>query len=354
MLKIDPKYIHQATMASSLEDLFPLLQNAIELEHATIPPYLTANMSIKPGTNKEIWKIIHSIVIEEMLHMSIACNILNALGGSPVLNQPGFIPSYPGPLPMGIGHGLIVGLEALSLPVIKNTFMAIEEPENPLDFPIKNLQMLEAATLDFATIGQFYQAIQIQIRQLAPERLPGDPKKQMTDTTMFPADQLFPILTKQDAINAIDIIIEQGEGTAEKPVDANNELAHYYRFEEIYNGKRLIVDKEEPLGYSYSGPRIPFDSNSIYPLMPNTRSFRLPPGSEARRLSENFSSAYARLVNALHRTFNGDPTYIQTALGMMYDLKLDGDKLVSMPYPGQPGYTVGPTFEYVSPVLQNV
>ena len=35
--------------------------------------------------------------------MTIGCNILNAVGGTPGLNEPGFLPRYPGPLPMGIG-----------------------------------------------------------------------------------------------------------------------------------------------------------------------------------------------------------------------------------------------------------
>jgi rubrerythrin len=82
MLQIDSKYIEKALSANALEELYPLLQKAIELEHSTIPPYLTAMFSLKPGTNLVQRQIIHSIVIEEMLHMSIAANILNALGES--------------------------------------------------------------------------------------------------------------------------------------------------------------------------------------------------------------------------------------------------------------------------------
>src|SRR5205814_1549988 len=98
MVKIQKKYIEAVRNASTLSDLFVHLQNAIKLEHATIPAYLSGLMSIRPGANAAVAEIIHSVVIEEMLHMSIACNILNALGGAPDINVPGFIPGYPGPL----------------------------------------------------------------------------------------------------------------------------------------------------------------------------------------------------------------------------------------------------------------
>src|SRR5580700_11430191 len=73
---------------STAEGLRSALQNAIELEHSTIPPYLYALYSLKPGTNKEIAAIIRSVVLEEMLHMALVCNVLNAVGGSPLIDSP--------------------------------------------------------------------------------------------------------------------------------------------------------------------------------------------------------------------------------------------------------------------------
>src|SRR5207302_7433806 len=111
------------------------LQEAIELEHATIPPYLTALYSIKPGYNQVVADILRSVVVQEMLHLTIAANVLNALGGAPVLDRPGFIPTYPGPLPMVHGD-FTVGLEKLSRRLVRSTFLTIEEPERPLCFPV--------------------------------------------------------------------------------------------------------------------------------------------------------------------------------------------------------------------------
>lgn len=349
MIKIDPKWVAAAKAASAPEDLLELMQQAMKLEHATIPVYLTAMISFKPGANTVINQIIHSVVIEEMLHMSIACNVINALGGSPKVTQPGYIPTFPGPLPLGIG-GLIVGLNAFSLDVVKDTFMEIEEPEDPLNFPVKTTEMA-AAPPTFATIGQFYHAIQEKIMELVPGNMPGDPSRQMT--SIFPPDQLFPILTGTDAVNALNIIIDQGEGTSQSPLDPEGELAHYYRFAEIYYGKTLIPDSTEPLGYSYSGAPIPFDPTGVFPLYPNTKLSDLPAGSEAAYAGQMFSEAYSRLLNALDTTFNGYPGHISETLGMMYDVKLYGNKLAAMPMPGQAGYNVGPVFEYM-PVIDTM
>src|SRR4051812_44331954 len=103
MIRLDRKVIEAVQAAASREELYPWLQNAIELEHSTIPPYLTAMFSLKPGKNDEIARLIRSIVQEEMLHMTIVGNILIAIGGHPAINLPRFIPKYPGPLPMSIG-----------------------------------------------------------------------------------------------------------------------------------------------------------------------------------------------------------------------------------------------------------
>lgn len=343
MLKIDSTYIHKALSANSLAELYPLVQRAIELEHSTIPPYLTAMFSLKPGTSQAQRQIIHSIVIEEMLHMTIAANILNALGGSPAIDNSRFVPEYPGPLPMGIGHGLIVGLEKYSVQLVKDVFMEIEEPEHPLD--IKKLSL--AAMPTFSTIGQFYLAVQHKIDELAPDELPGDKSRQVT-SPFFGADELFPIYTKQNAHDAINIIIEQGEGTSSSPLDEEGEPAHYYRFQELYLGRELVKDESAQYGVSYTGPAIPLDPNDVYPLFPNTKTAMLPAGSEELKQMNEFNASYYSLLAGLHHTFNGHPEMLNNTIGVMYDLKLTAQKLCATPFPGKDGYTIGPSFEFVS------
>ena len=341
MLKIDPQHISDLQAAEKVSDLFPFVQNAIELEHATIPPYLTAMFSIKPNTEQKVRRIIQSIVIEEMLHMTIASNILNALGGSPKINDPSFVPKYPTHLPMGIGGGLTVGLEKLSKDVVKNVFMEIEEPEHPLHFTKSDAPAAETGEHHFNTIGEFYDALKQKIGELAPETLPGDPSKQVTSG--FNKSLLFPVITKKDVAKAIDIIVDQGEGSAVSPMDMEGDLAHYYRFEEIYEGRALVKDGKN---FSFSGPEIPFDPQKIYPLYPNTKTSMLKEGSEVWKSVNQFNSTYRSLLNTLHQAFNGDPGQINASFGFMNDIKSLGGKLCAMPFPGKAGYTIGPTFEF--------
>lgn len=352
MLKIHPQHVEAVQSAQTLQDLFPLVQNAIELEHATIPPYLTAMFSIKPGKARDIWNIIHSIVIEEMLHMTISSNIMNAIGGSPAIDNPKFVPEYPGGLPMGIGDGLIVNLEKLTKDVVKNTFMAIEEPEDPIPIPVEEtVESLtaKAETPEFHTIGEFYAFLDKKIQELAPEKLPGDPSKQVT-SSFFSSDVLFPILKKEDVSKAINIIVEQGEGTSTTPIDLEGEIAHYYRFEEIYVGKSLVV-KTNPDGtqsYSYSGAPITFTEDDVFPILKNTKASMLAAGSQERRRLDEFNQTYGSLLTGLHRTFNGDPSHLGQTIGLMFDIKLLAEKLCATSFPGKTGYNIGPSFEFKS------
>ena len=155
MIKLERHYVDQVKACGTKEELYPLLQNAIVLEHATIPPYLTAMFSLKPGTNDAIGALIHSIVIQEMSHMTIAANLLVSIGGSPEINNPRFIPTYPGKLPMGIGgDDFTVPIKRFSKNLVKDVFMVIEEPEHPID-----IRAAAEATEQFATIGEFYEAV---------------------------------------------------------------------------------------------------------------------------------------------------------------------------------------------------
>src|SRR5947199_3695973 len=110
------------SMVQGLDDPSPdpqavrnALQNAVKLEHATIPVYLYGLYSLQRGKNVAVAEILQSVVVEEMLHMTLASNVLNALGGSPQIDRPGFIPTYPGPLPGGVEGSLIVALASFSL-----------------------------------------------------------------------------------------------------------------------------------------------------------------------------------------------------------------------------------------------
>ena len=125
--------IGNPTQFYSIEQLREDLQTALQLEHSTIPPYLTALASIKFSYNLEIQNILETVVIQEMMHMALVANILNAIGGTPSLYSKEFLPRYPSRLPGGVQHDLIVPIEKLSLGLIRNIFMKIEQPAAQLE-----------------------------------------------------------------------------------------------------------------------------------------------------------------------------------------------------------------------------
>jgi hypothetical protein len=341
MLKVRRELIAGVEHATRKEDLYQYLQSAIELEHATIPPYLTAMFSLKPGTNEEIRNLIRSIVIEEMLHLTISANILVAIGGSPQINKPQFIPRYPGPLPMGIGgQDFVVGIERFSKRLVHDVFMVIEEPEHPI--PIKVL--MAAATEDFGTIGQFYQAIQRKIVELGDGIfVPGSDKLQVQE--WFGYTHLFPITDVKGAVAALEVVITEGEGTSSDPFQSPGDPAHYYKFGEIYHGRKIIKTKD---GYAYGGDPVPFDEAGVYPLKANTKIEELPQGTQARVRVEQYAYSYSSLLNALHVSFNGHPDNIQVAMGLMYALRIEAVSLMSTELGDGSGLTAGPSYQYVN------
>jgi hypothetical protein len=337
-----------ADLNGTVEGLRCALQNAIELEHATIPPYLYALYSIKPGTNLEVAGLIKSIVLEEMLHMSLDCNILNALDRIPKIDDPCFLPKYPGPLPGGVEDDLIVPLAPLAKQLVLDTFMVIEQPEDPHQYPVRDLAV--AAPEKPETIGQFYAKIAEQIEQLGDKIFTGDPKKQLT--TGFKPLQQIHVHNVESALKAIGLIVEQGEGTKTSPLDPEHELAHYYRYAEIYNGRKLIRNPDTTQGapeYVYGGHRIEFDPSGIWPVITNPKRDSYAAGSKARNLNDTFNYTYTSLLKSLQLVFGGEPDRLGPAIGLMESMKEQA--LVMMSTETVPGQTAGPSFEY-TPVNQ--
>ncbi len=342
----------------TLENLKEALQFAIAFEHSTIPVYLCALYSIKPGTNLEITRILRSIVMEEMLHMTLACNILNAIGGSPVLNEIDFVPNYPGELPYDILKGLEITLGPCTKERIRNLFMRIEQPNEIADIqmpegvdPIDTTEDAEAFT-----IGEFYAGIKEALQELSdkdPNLFSGDPKRQIS---IWPhSNDNISVVDLKTAIMALDKIVEQGEGVSLTNVlNEGDDPAHYYRFLEIYAGKLLRVTAAG-IGYEFSDESIAFDPEGIYPMRIGTSNDDLPEDSPGKHLLNQFNEMYARLLNSLQEVFNGLPQNIIHALGIMRNLQLTAQDLMQYPDPrntGNENFTLGPNF-HCQPYLQS-
>jgi len=78
---------------------------------------------------------------------------------------------------------------------------------------------------------------------------------------------------------------------------------------------------------------------------------RLKPGSESRVAAESFSRSYTSLLSALQFAFDGQPSRIDDAIGVMYEMRLLAQKVLALPATyatgGLPAAQTGLCFEFL-------
>ena len=339
MLKISREFVAQVEAAQSPEDLHEPIQNAITLEFATIPPYLCALFTLKPGADPEIETILRDIAVDEMLHLTIMGNLKIALKGSPDIVGAATAPTYPRKLPMNVGNSVEVHLRKCSIEQVRDVFMEIEKPEDPIIF--------EAfAERDYATIGEFYRALVTKIEALGDPAFDTDVSKHVS-TTRF-GIELNPIMNVQTAKDAIlDVIVLQGEGTDVSPQDEQGNLAHYYRFQQIVKGKKLKAIPTPP-GWSFSGADLVLDPALVWNMDDDPKTAQYPAGTPARAAVDEFNLLYSSMVRSLDKAFRGDPVAsAREAVRAMRAMPAAAAKVLAIPSPGGAGTQTGLPFEYV-------
>ena len=301
--------------AATVDDAKAMLQTAIGVEFGTLPPYLYALYSIAPGKNHEAVARIRSVALQEMVHMCLACNMLNALGGDPVIRPQ----AYPGPLPGDIGPDgtpLTIHLYPFSKPALEQA-MNIEQPEDPPDFPVAPLLAAPGKTV---TIGQFYDALdQLLARLPDSDWVAG--RRQVVDNQFF-AGQLFAVNGYADAHQAISDIVSEGEGAGADPLDFQDEIAHYYRFGEIFH-ERVLTKTDGPLGYAWGPQSLDVDWSAVYPAIadPGLHDFSGDP-PPARAAQAACDAAFSAMVAALQRAVGGQDGALGEAVRAMFDLRM--------------------------------
>ena len=264
----------------NIERLRELLEAAVKLELATIPPYLSALYSIHPGTNLEATMVVRSVAVEEMLHMILAGNVLNAIGGRPRVSGPEHAPHYPHELP----DGVILDLLPFS-PAAVESFLQVENPEYKAEHQAAGAGSTAAGrrctprtcspcpTVP-TTIGAFYAEIVAGLREVAADigeeaLFCGDPTRQIGGDYYYAAGGAPIVVTDLDsACRALEEVVEQGEGDMSSAFDADDDLAHYYRFEQLKYARSY--QPGDGVGIP-TGPAVEVDFGAVYPMVPNPR-----------------------------------------------------------------------------------
>lgn len=305
------------------------LRGALQLEFATVPLYLTALWSIIDQAHP-VARSIRAVAHEEMLHLSLICNLLSALGERPVLTG-SVVPKFPGRFPGGVHQELELYLEGYG-PKALQTFMEIERPEKPI--PIIG-EPIERFPEEDTTIGEFYEAILEAIKKLNP---PLDPKRQIAGPfTWF-------VMTKIEHVEeAITLIMAQGEGAHGVPFSRYPQyLSHYYRFKSLEMLTELHWD--ESAKALRKGDAIP--PPSVFTLAPASPNGYGPATPRAlRNANDCFEENYSKMLRLLEESWleGGDKSFVQ-ALELMLELGALAQTMMRIGTPDGRGYC--PSFRY--------
>lgn len=355
--------LHKIT---DLAGLHRHLHAAMQLEHATIPPYLTALYSIRPGTNTEAFDIIRAVAVEEMLHLTLVGNLLNAVGGTVDLTGTGFVPRYPAMLPDG-EEDFAVDCRRFS-PEAIDTFLRIERPatldhgteggktvtRNRAHGALRASHARDGSEEHFFSIGEFYKAMEDGLDRLHADLgdalFCGDPARQIGPEYYYSGGGgLIAVTDLASAKAALDLIAEQGEGVTDTIFDADGEIAHYYRFQQLLLGRyyRSGDVHDHP-----TGGTVPVDWDAVYPIKTNARIEDFEAGSDLRQAALDFNATYAAFLGRLSRAFAGAPQEFIPAVGDMFHIKELFYGLMRQPIGGQNGLNASPTFEIGDPVKE--
>ncbi|MFF2201215.1 ferritin-like protein [Streptomyces sp. NPDC058145] len=291
------------------------LQTAIELEHSTLPVYTAAMLSLEVQ-NFTSYNTIRSVLMEEMVHMSIAANMLAAIGGRPRIKD--LDPKFPSHgLPGGVEPDLHFGLAKLSKPQLRN-FMRLESP----------LFLLpeEYGHEDFPTIGKLYARIRDAIVANAAELRAavqgGGVANQVGDNigfkTIVPTPGVDPV---DQLLEGIDEILQQGEGAASGTIRTGaayqHEESHYGKFAELWYGRTYrepepaVELTPETEAVHFQGARIDWPSVVNTLAVPADGYDKLlaedPDGKEISEALLVFDQDYSGMMAHLDAMWNGDP-----------------------------------------------
>lgn len=267
-----------------------------------------------------------------MLHLSLLCNLLSALGERPVLTG-AVVPQFPRRFPGGVHPEIELHLQGYG-PGALNTFMEIERPEQPTR--IHN-EPLETFPHEDKTIGDFYKALIDAFKKVKPSL---DPKWQIAG----PFSWL--VMTKpEDVEEALTLILVQGEGAADGvPFRRNSRyLSHYYRFKSPAMLRELKWDDDEKV-LRKDKPIPPPPVFTLAPASPNGYGLAAP--REVRRAGEKFETTYSRMLRFLEGSWleGGDKSFIK-ALELMFDLGSLAQTIMHIGTPDGRGYC--PSFRYL-------
>jgi hypothetical protein len=338
------------------EQLFHLLAEAAEVEHTLMCSYLYAAFSLRDAADPALrpaeaaavarWRErIVSVAVEEMAHLLLVANLTIAIGGRPHFGRPNF-PVAPGYFPADV----VVRLAPFSARTLEH-FVFLERPadagledapgfEPPTDYEREEAYHgLMPSVQDYATVGELYEALRRNLRAFVARRgeaalIIGPVAAQVGhDVVALPG--VATITGLDDALAAIDAIVEQGEGAPR-----GGEASHFERFRAI-QAELAALRRERP-GFE---PAWPAAENPVMRRPPEPEDKVFVRARPAAAVLDLANAVYTMLLQLVLQSFGrtgrdapaGQRRHLDAAIGLMHELSRLGALLARLPADAAPG-----------------
>ena len=323
------------------------LQTACYLELWTIPLYLTAAYSIKTddkasaGIATAVQRELLSVVVQEMYHLQLACNLAAAFGLKPTLKNPSYdkLPCLKGnkaiPVELGNAYDVI------------DLLIEVETPDAKNDPPTTPPKRKKDGSYEYNSIGDLYNVM----RNLALKhwddakykKIRADKKNSTGREKVGPnfksRYKFDRIETVWDLQNAIAAIVDQGEGMQHESPQPNSvdprvpkkyqpkqgsrfydydELSHYDRFK--HAKIRMYSDE------TYDPTNEDSKLIEVYPLIKKPTAAQRTKQVEAQK---NLSIFYSQFLQSMRAAWATSAVPKEDA-GWSKDGELNGNFFQSM------------------------
>jgi len=361
----------EEVVVGSREQLLHLLAEAAEIEHSLMCSYLYAAFSLRTEEEDGLdeprravvrrWRdAIMDVAVQEMGHLLMVANLTVAVGGRPHFSRPNF-PISTGYFPAAV----VVRLTGFSRETLDH-FIHLERPrgvagqDDPAfeqeDYQREQIHLgLMPSTQDYATIGHLYEAIRANLVHLAEhlgeEALFIGARGRQIGRALVDLPGVDEVGSLAEACAALDMIIEQGEGSPADRADS-----HYQAFSAI-GGELARLSAADP-GYR---PAWPVASNPVLRRPPEPEDKIFIDDAAAAELLDFGCATYGLLLRLLVQSFGREGAGQQAALvngaiELMHVLGAAGRALARMPASlSAPGIHAGLSFTMlrgIEPLLQ--
>lgn len=345
------------------EQLLHLLAEASEIEHTLMCSYLYAAFSLKSREEDGLtaeqaeaaarWRrTIIVVAIEEMGHLLMVANLTVAVGGAPHFARPNF-PVSPGYFPSDV----VVRLTGFS-PETLDHFIFLERPrgiggEDSEAFEQEDYDREQAhdglmpSAQDYRTIGHLYEALRTNLihltDRLGQEALFIGGAAAQLGRNVADLEGVDSITGLDAALRAIDVIVEQGEGS---PRD--REDSHYRRFVEIRQELETLRAADPQFA-----PAWPVADNPVLRRPPEPEDKVFIDARQAAVLLDFACAAYGLLLRLLVQCFGREPAdalvrqkrLFGAAIELMHVVGVAGEALARVPASDDaPGVNAGMSF----------